>query len=97
MLRYVLVGIALLGAAGAASAKPLLLSDQQLDTVTSGRVTAIEFQRVVQNGTLGFFAIVTEIDEITGQPETRTFGGSFTIPTITFPTIGFDLTIGTGS
>jgi hypothetical protein len=95
MLRHVLVAISLLGAVGAASAAPLSLSDQQLDTVTAGRViVGANFERVFQNGEPGLLVTLTEIDTKTGEVTTRTFGRSVTIPTI--PTISLNLTITSG-
>jgi hypothetical protein len=100
MLRHVLVAISLMGAAGAAAAEPLALSDQQLDTVTGGAIVAADFERIVENGVRGLVVTLTLLDEITGEVSTRTFGGSFTIPTppaIPSPaTIGLDITIGGG-
>jgi hypothetical protein len=93
MLRHVLVGISLLGAVGAASAAPLSLSDQQLDTVTAGRIVGANFEHV-QNGERGLLVTLTEIDTKTDEVTTRTFGRSFTSPTI--PTISLNLRITSG-
>ena len=50
MLRHVLVGISLMGVAGAASANPLPLSDQQLDRVIAGVIIGATFERTAENG-----------------------------------------------
>ena len=95
MLRHVLVAMSLMGAAGAASANPLPLSDQQLDTVTGGLIVAADFQRVVENGVVrGLVVTLADLDLETGQVSTRTFVGSFTIPTL--PSIGVGVSIGGG-
>ena len=95
MLRHLVVAIGLLGAAGAASAEPLPLSDQQLDTVTGGQViVAANFERIVQNGERGFLVTLLEFDPATGEFSTRSFDR--TIATPDRPTIGFDITIITG-
>jgi hypothetical protein len=99
MLRHLLVALGLLGGVGAASAEPLLLSDQQLDTVTGGGlILAADFQRIIRNGERGFSVTVLEFDEATGQFSTRTFERIFTIPVVdlpSIPTIAFDVTIAT--
>jgi hypothetical protein len=81
MFRHVLVGIGWMGVAAAASAEPLTLSDQQLDTVSGGVIVAANFERIVQNGAPGFVVTLTDLDEKTGQVSTRMFGRTFTIPT----------------
>ena len=92
MFRHVLVAISLIGAAGAASAQPLPLSDHQLDAVTGGVILGATFQRIAENGLRGFVVTLTELDTKTGKLSTRTFGRSFTIPTI--PTFAPGVTIG---
>jgi hypothetical protein len=92
MFRHVLVAISLIGAAGAASANPVLLSDQQLDSVTGGVIVAVDFARIAENGVRGFVVTLTELDTRTGELTTRTFGRSITIPTI--PTFGPGVVIG---
>jgi hypothetical protein len=94
MLRYVLVGVSLMGVAGAASANPLPLSDQQLDTVIGGIIVGATLERVAENGARGFLLTLTELDENTGDLTTRTIERSFPIPTPS--TIGFDISIGGG-
>lgn len=98
MRSHLIVAIGLLGAAGAASAQPLALSDQQLDTVTGGRVIVFaDFERV-QNGERGLFVTLTKFDPVTGEISTEMFGRSFVIPTTPTgdrPTIGIGVTIGT--
>jgi hypothetical protein len=94
MLRHVLVGVSLMGVAGAASANPLPLSDQQLDTVIGGVTVGATFERIAENGVRGFVLTLTELDENTGDLTTRTIERSFPIPTPA--TIGFDISIGGG-
>jgi hypothetical protein len=94
MLRHVLVGVSLMGVAGAASANPLPLSDQQLDTVIGGVIVGATFERIAENGVRGFVLTLTELDENTGDLPTRTTERSFPIPAPA--TIGFDISIGGG-
>jgi hypothetical protein len=94
MLRHVLVGVSLMGVAGAASANPLPLSDQQLDTVIGGFIVGATFERIAENGVRGFVLTLTEGDENTGDLTTRTIERSFPIPTPA--TIGIDISIGGG-
>jgi hypothetical protein len=100
MLRHVLVGVSLMGVAGAASANPLPLSDQQLDTVIAGVIVGGTFERIAENGVLGFILTLRELDETTGAVTLRTIERSFPIPSPAIipppATIGFDISIGGG-
>lgn len=94
MFRHLLVAVSLLGVAGAASAEPLSLSDQQLDTITGGVIVGADFERVIQNGQRAFVVTLIDFDPDTGEVSTRQFGRTIPIPDR--PTFRFDITIGTG-
>jgi hypothetical protein len=94
MLRHLIIAMSLLGGAGAASAEPLSLSDQQLDTITGGVIVGATFERVMQNGQRGFLVTLIDLDPDTGEVSTRQFGRTIPIPDR--PTFGFDITIGSG-
>jgi hypothetical protein len=94
MLRHLIGAMSLLGVAGAASATPLSLSDQQLDTITGGVIVAADFERVVQAGQRGFFVTLLDFDPDTREFSTRRLGRTIPIPDRS--SFGFDITIGTG-
>lgn len=59
------------------AAEPLVLSDQQLDKVTAGLITGVDFTRIFTANTRGLFVTVTSVDTQTGQVSVRRFGRTF--------------------